>query len=63
MFERGNYVLIPIEERTAKLFLPVDIAEKRIRLAMNTDDAWRLIKEITAVYIMKIVKNITKRNE
>ena len=29
--------------------MPVDIAEKRIRLAMNMDDAWRLIKEIKAV--------------
>ena len=49
MFEKGSYVLIPIEENTAKVFLPVDIAEKRIRSVMNTDDAWRLIKEIKAV--------------
>ena len=47
--EREYYVLIPIEESTAKVFLPVDIAEKRIRPAMNSDDAWRLIKEIKAV--------------
>ena len=40
---------IPVEESTAKVFLPVDIAEKRIRPAMNSDDAWRLIKEIKAV--------------
>ena len=26
------YVLIPIDEKTAKIYLPVDIAEKRIRL-------------------------------
>lgn len=47
--DREYYVLIPIEENTAKVFLPVDIAEKRIRSVMNTDDAWRLIKEIKAV--------------
>ena len=47
--DREYYVLIPVEENTAKVFLPVDIAEKRIRPAMNTDDAWRLIKEIKAV--------------
>lgn len=43
------YVLVPIEEKTAKVFVPVDIAEKRIRLAMNKEDAWKLIKEIKTV--------------
>jgi len=47
--DREYYVLIPIEERTAKVFLPVHTAEKRIRLAMNTDEAWNLIREINAV--------------
>lgn len=47
--DREYYVLVPIEESTAKVFLPVDNAGKRIRSAMNTDDAWRLIKEIKAV--------------
>lgn len=47
--DKEYYVLIPIEESTAKVFIPVDIAEKRIRPAMNTDDAWRLIKEIKSV--------------
>lgn len=47
--DKEYYVLIPIEERSAKVFIPVDMAEKRIRLAMNTDDAWRLIKEIKSV--------------
>ena len=43
------YVLIPVDEKTAKIYLPVNIAEKRIRSAMNKNDAWRLIKEINAV--------------
>lgn len=47
--DKEYYVLIPIEENTAKVFIPVDIAEKRIRPAMNTDEAWRLIKEIKSV--------------
>lgn len=46
---REYYVLIPIEEKTAKVFLPVDVAEKRIRSAMGKDDAWKLIKEIKAI--------------
>ena len=47
--EKEYYVLVPIEESTAKVFLPLDIAEKRIRPAMNTDEAWSLIKEMKAV--------------
>ena len=47
--EKEYYVLIPLDESTAKVFLPVDIAEKRVRTAMNKDDAWRIIKEISAV--------------
>ena len=47
--DKEYYVLIPIEESTAKVFLPVDIAEKRIRPAMNTDDAWKLIHEMKAI--------------
>jgi CarD family transcriptional regulator len=43
------YELVPKEETTAKVFVPIDIAEKRIRAAMNMDEAWRLIKEIKAV--------------
>lgn len=47
--EKEYYVLVPIEEKTAKVFLPVDIAEKRIRPAMKKDEAWMLIREIKAV--------------
>lgn len=47
--EKEYYVLVPIDEKTAKVFLPVDIAEKRIRLAMKEDEAWQLIKEIRTV--------------
>lgn len=47
--EKEYYVLVPTEEKTAKVFLPVDIAEKRIRPAMKKDEAWALIREIKAV--------------
>ena len=47
--DREYYVLIPIEEKTAKVFVPVDIAEKRIRSVMGKDDAWKLIKEIKSI--------------
>lgn len=47
--EKEYYVLIPIDEKTAKVYLPVDIAEKRIRPAMKKEEAWKFIKEIKAV--------------
>ena len=47
--EKDYYVLVPIEEKTAKVFLPVDIAEKRIRLVMKEDEVWELIREIKAI--------------
>lgn len=47
--DKEYYVLVPIDEKTAKIFLPVDIAEKRIRLAMNKEEALDLIKAIKLV--------------
>lgn len=47
--EKEYYILIPIEEKTAKVYLPVDIAEKRIRLTMKKDEALKFLKEIKAV--------------
>ncbi len=43
---KDYFVLIPIEEKTAKVYLPVDLAEKRIRMAMSESDAWDLIKGV-----------------
>lgn len=47
--DKEYYVLVPIQEKTAKVFVPVDIAEKRIRLAMSEKEAWDLINGIAAV--------------
>lgn len=47
--EKEYYILIPLEEKTAKVYLPVDIAEKRIRLTMKKDEALKFLKEIKAV--------------
>lgn len=47
--KKEYFVLVPIEEKTAKVYLPVDIAEKRIRPAMNESQAWELIKGIKDV--------------
>lgn len=48
------YLLIPISEKTAKVYIPVDMASHRIRLAMNKEEALQLIegiKDIDEAYI------------
>lgn len=47
--EKEYYVLVPIEEKTAKVYLPVDIASNRVRLVMSKEDALALIKDIKGV--------------
>lgn len=55
--EKEYYVLVPVNEKTAKVFLPVEIAEKRIRMVMSKDEAWDFIKTI------KLVEEIYVENE
>ena len=40
------YMLIPITEKTAKVYIPVDLAQQRIRSAMTKEEAWALIESI-----------------
>ena len=40
------FILIPITEQTAKVYIPVDLAQQRIRLAMTKEEACALIKSI-----------------
>ena len=47
--KKEYYVLIPIEEKTAKIYIPVDVAEKRIRPSLKKEDALKLMKEIHAI--------------
>lgn len=46
---KDYYLLVPIEEKTAKVYIPVDMADKRIRLAMTNEEAWTFIKSINAI--------------
>ncbi len=40
------YLLVPVDEKTAKVYIPVDLAEQRIRLAMTENEALDFIKDI-----------------
>ena len=44
--EKEYYLLIPIEERTAKVYIVVNDAEHKIRLVMTKEEALELMKEI-----------------
>ena len=43
------YLLVPVSEPTAKVYIPVDVAENRIRLVMTKEEAWDIIKEISTI--------------
>lgn len=52
--DKDYYLLIPVEENTAKVYLPVDNAPKRIRNVMSEDEVWSFlhsINDIPEVYI------------
>lgn len=43
------YLLVPITKPTAKVYIPVDVAENRIRLVMTKEEAWDIIKGISTI--------------
>ncbi len=49
--EKEYYVLVPLQEQTAKVFISVDTAENKIRLAMNEEEARDVIKSIKSVEV------------
>lgn len=44
--KKKYYLLIPFNEQTAKIYIPLDSASKRIRYAMNKEQAIQLIESI-----------------
>jgi len=57
MMQKGDkeyYLLIPINEKTSKIYLPVGSIDERIRMAMNKEQAMQLInnaREIDEIYV------------
>lgn len=43
------YLLIPVAEPTAKVYIPVDTAESRIRLVITKEEAWNIIHNIPSI--------------
>ena len=44
--EKDYFLLVPVEEKSAKVYIPVDVAENRIRLVLSKDEAMDIIKSI-----------------
>lgn len=43
---RLYYLLIPVENKTSKLYVPVDTAEQSLRKALSEEEAWEVIRSI-----------------
>ena len=47
--EKEYYVIVPLQEPTVKVYISVDSAENKMRLAMSKNEAWDIIKSIKTV--------------
>ncbi len=43
------FLLVPVEEKTAKVYIPVDAADNRIRRVLTREEAWAIIDEIPSI--------------
>lgn len=43
---RLYYLLVPLENKTSKLYVPVDTAEQSLRKALSETEAWEIIRSI-----------------
>ena len=46
---KDYFVLVPVEEKTAKIYIPVDVAENRIRPVLSKDEAMDVIHGIPQI--------------
>ena len=46
---KSYYLLVPVDEQTAKVFIPVDNASQRIRKVIDSDKANQVIEEIPSI--------------
>lgn len=47
--DRNYFLLVPVEEKTAKVYIPVDAAADRVRLVLSKDEALEVIKSIPEI--------------
>lgn len=46
---RDYYLLVPIDEPTAKVYIPMDVATQRIRPVLTEQEAWDIIKNVSSI--------------
>ena len=59
--DKEYYLLVPIAEQTAKVYIPVDMSSQRIRLAMSKKDALELLK--VSKTLMKHISKMKKKEK
>lgn len=47
--KKEYYLLVPIEDKGAKIYVPVDKAQENLRDVISDDDAWKLIRGIPQI--------------
>lgn len=46
---KNYYLMVPVEEKTAKVYIPVDTAQNRIRHVIDKEEAWNIIERIPVI--------------
>lgn len=57
------YMLVPIKEKTSRIYLPVDNAARRIRSVISKEDAMKFIKSIPDIHEMDITNEKMREQE
>lgn len=47
--DRNYFLMVPVEEKTAKIYIPVDVSEDRVRLVLSKEEALEVIKSIPEI--------------
>ena len=53
------YVLVPMEEKATKIFLPVNVAENRIRPAMKKGNVCQFVSDGSSFWVKKAAASFT----
>lgn len=48
------YLLIPVENRQEKIYVPVESAQSSLRLCLTSEEAWKLIERIPEIQVIWI---------
>ncbi len=59
---RLYYLLLPLEEKNAKLYVPVEMSEKKLRPVITREAAWRLIGHMDDILTLSVTDERQREN-